>query len=227
MAAHAERSKKFLTRVRESHVSWPPPAPWVAATHSLGMLMTAGGSDDDKIKVQGLTGPCTFNDADGGSEGAESEVEQDDEEGAEVEGEDGAEAASDDEVDSGMEDSEEEDDTVDRFAVCGEAPKEPPVGYVCYVPVSPPLISLDDKKALVGKKVLTARIDDGACGWFLGTVTSSAVGARDKKKVPTATHVVTYTKKDFGTKDVVGTVATELSSSNYGSEEWWLLLEPV
>ena len=103
---------------------------------------------------------------------------------------------------------------------------EPPPGFA-YALVCPPLISLDDKKALVNRKVLTARIDDGACGWFLGTVTSSAVGVRDKKKVPTATHVVTYTRKETGTKDLVGSVATELTSSNYGSGEWWLLLEPI
>ena len=70
-------------------------------------------------------------------------------------------------------------------------------------------------------------IDDGACGWFLGTVTSSAVGVRDKKKVPTATHVVAYTKKETGTTHLVGSVATELSSSNYGSNEWWLLLDQI
>ena len=53
------------------------------------------------------------------------------------------------------------------------------------------------------------------------------VSDRTKKKVPTATHVVTYTRKETGTKDLVGSVATELTSSNYGSGEWWLLLEPI
>ena len=50
-----------------------------------------------------------------------------------------------------------------RFAACGEAPDEPPVGFV-YAPSCPPLVLLTDKKALVGKKVLTARINNEACG---------------------------------------------------------------
>ena len=45
------------------------------------MLMTADGSDDDKIQVQGLTGPYTFKDADGGSDGGEVEVEEEEGEG--------------------------------------------------------------------------------------------------------------------------------------------------
>ena len=34
-------------------------------------------------------------------------------------------------------------------------------------------------------------------------------------------------EKETGTKQLVGKVATELSSLNYGPVEWWLLLEPV
>ena len=34
-------------------------------------------------------------------------------------------------------------------------------------------------------------------------------------------------EKETGTKQLVGKVATELSSVNYGPVEWWLLLEPV
>ena len=30
-----------------------------------------------------------------------------------------------------------------------------------------------------------------------------------------------------GTNHLVGSVATELSSSNYGSNEWWLLLDQI
>ena len=67
-----------------------------------------------------------------------------------------------------MESSDEEDDTAERIAACGEAPPEPPAGFR-YVQACPPLITLDHKKALVGRKVLSARIDDGACGWFVGT----------------------------------------------------------
>ena len=53
------------------------------------------------------------------------------------------------------------------------------------------------------------------------------MGKRAKTKVPTATHIIEYTQKETGTKQLVGKVASELSSVNYGPEEWWLLLEPV
>ena len=35
---------------------------------------------------------------------------------------------------------------------------------------------IDDKKALAGRKVLTAHLEDGACGWFVGSVFTSSVG---------------------------------------------------
>jgi hypothetical protein len=35
---------------------------------------------------------------------------------------------------------------------------------------------IDDKKALAGSKVLTAHLEDGACGWFVGSVFTSSVG---------------------------------------------------
>ena len=50
---------------------------------------------------------------------------------------------------------------------------------------------------------------------------------RDKKSVPTATHIIEYKQKETGTKHLAGKVATELSSINYGPAEWWLLLEPA
>ena len=57
-------------------------------------------------------------------------------------------------------------------------------------------------------------------GWaWVGLEKGCARGARAKKKIDR-----------FGshhTKDLVGSVATELTSSNYGSGEWWLLLEPI
>ena len=91
----------------------------------------------------------------------------------------------------------------------------------------PPLVTLDDKQALVGRKVLTGHLEDGACGWFVGTVVSSAVGKVWKKNAPTATHLVEYKEKDTKTKKLVGKEATELSPDKYGAAEWWLLLEPI
>ena len=95
-----------------------------------------------------------------------------------------------------------------------------------YTAACPALVSLDDKQALVGRKVLTAHLEDGACGWFVGTVISSAVGKSWKKKAPTATHLVEYKEKETRTKKLVGKEATELSTEKYGPGEWWLLLEP-
>jgi hypothetical protein len=57
----------------------------------MGMLMTADGSEDDRIHVQGFTEQYSFTDADGGSEGAESEVELDEEEHADVRAGEGGE----------------------------------------------------------------------------------------------------------------------------------------
>ena len=53
------------------------------------MLMTADNSDDDKIQVQGLTERYTFKDADGGSDGGESEVDDEEEEYEDVDEEEG------------------------------------------------------------------------------------------------------------------------------------------
>jgi hypothetical protein len=128
-------------------------------------------------------------------------------------------------IEEGMDESDEEDDTAIQMNACGEAPETPPAGFT-YAPC-PPLDTLTDKAALVGRRVLTARIDDGACGWFIGTVTGSGVGKAVKKKVPTATHVIEYKTKETGTKVLNGKVGSELSTSNYGGQEWWLLLEPM
>ena len=58
-----------------------------------------------------------------------------------------------------MEGSDEEDDTIEiAMAACGTAPLEPPSGFT-YATACPALVSLDDKQALVGRKVLTAHLE--------------------------------------------------------------------
>ena len=54
------------------------------------------------------------------------------------------------------------------------------------------------------------------------------VGAKEKKVAPTANFLLRYTKKetDGAMKEGVQE-ARELSASNYGRDEWWLLLKPV
>ena len=201
-----------------------------ASARRLGLLMTIDGSGDDAIQIQGLTEKYTFTDADGGSEGAESEADQDEAQLADVDevGEEGEEG---EEAQDGMEDSadEDDDDTAERMEACGEAPETPPTGFA-YVKSCPPLVSLDEKKALEGRKVLTAHLLDGAIGWFVGTVFSSAVSKSwktGKNGVPTATNIVAFDKRETGRKELHGKVAMELSPGKYGAAEWWLLLESV
>ena len=39
--------------------------------------------------------------------------------------------------------------------------------------------------------------------------------------------IVMYKRQETGTKHLNGRVACKLTANNYGSNEWWLLLEPV
>ena len=60
----------------------------------------------------------------------------------------------------------------------------------------------------------------------MGKVRFFGVGAKWKKHCETANFLVTYTKKDTGGL-LNGEEARELSSRNYGPDEWWLLLDPT
>ena len=84
----------------------------------------------------------------------------------------------------------------------------------------PPLVSLDDKKAMVGRKVLTAQLEDDACGWYMGTVVSSAVGKAWKKILPTATHIIEYKQKETRTTKLVGKAAYGMSSPQRSTAPW-------
>ena len=46
-------------------------------------------------------------------------------------------------------------------------------------------------------------------------------------KVPDATHIVLYKKKDTHLNKLDGRVACKLSADNHGPTKWWLLLDPV
>ena len=135
--------------------------------------------------------------------------------------------SSDDEAEDGMEseDESDDDDTTMRIEACGDAP-EAPLGYK-YADEPPPLATETEQRALKGKKIFTARVDKEAQGWFIGTVKYFGVSNKDKETTPTATHVVEYKMAETKTKALVGNVAYELSASNYGRKEWWVLLEKV
>ena len=122
-----------------------------------------------------------------------------------------------------MEESDEEDDTVEDLWACGDAPPSPPAGYV-YAPC-PPLETEEQQRALVGRQVLVAHNTEPV-GWHVGKVRFFGVGAKWKKHCETANFLVYYTKKDTGGL-LNGEEARELSSRNYGPDEWWLLLDPT
>jgi hypothetical protein len=153
-----------------------------ASALSLGMLMTIDSSGDEAIRIQGLTEPYSFTDADGGSEGGESEVEEDPEEHADVEWE--AEEEDDEleeeeegeEAEEGEDESEEEDDT-DPYWLCDDAPTEPPEGFV--YAACPPLATSEDHSNLIGRKVLIAheRTKTLEPGWYIGKVKLFGVSA--------------------------------------------------
>ena len=82
-----------------------------------------------------------------------------------------------------------------------------------------------EQRALIGRKILAAHLLDGATGWYQGTTQCFGVGA--SWKVPDATHIVLYNKKETGVKSLHGRVACKLAPDNYGRGEWWLLLERV
>ena len=127
------------------------------------------------------------------------------------------------EAEDAMEDSddEEEDDTAERMDACGEAPETPPTGYK-YAPC-PPLETEEQQRALCGRKILAAHILDDAIGWYMGMIQNFGVGKA--WKMPEATHIVLYKKSETKSKDLNGRVACKLAASNYGANEWWLLLE--
>jgi len=139
-----------------------PPYIFEGSARSLGMLITIDGSGDDAIHVQGLTGPYSFTNADGGAEGAESEVEEEPGEHEDVEGEaeEDEEAEEEgegegEEAEEGEDSSDEEDDT-DPYWSCPDAPEEPPEGFT--YAACPPLETAADNLSLIGRKVLTSTL---------------------------------------------------------------------
>lgn len=199
-----------------------------ASALRLGLLMTIDGSNDNKIKPQGLGEAYTFSDADGGEAGNESDIDEEElVDIAEVEeGEEEAlEEEDEEEAEDGMEESDEEDDTADQLWACGDAPDVPPPGYT--YAQCPPLETEEQQRALVGRRVLVAHNSD-PIGWHIGRVRFLGVSAADKKACPTANFKLRFTKKETNSEMKEGQEeARELTASNYGRDEWWLLLDPV
>ena len=203
-----------------------------ASAQRLGILMTIDGSGDELIQIQGLKEKYTFKDEDGGSAGEESEDEVDPADLADLTAEqeeqegEGEEEEDEEEGEYGMENSDdEEDDTADQLWACGEAPEAPPEGY--RYASCPPLETDDEKRALVGRRVLVAHITD-PIGWHVGRVRFFGVGAKWLKVCATANFLLRYTKKETNGDMKEGQEeACELSKAKYGRDEWWLLLDPI
>ena len=206
-----------------------------ASATALGLRMTLDGTGDEKIKIQGVEEAYSFTDSDGGPKGGESDAEEDPTENADVDAAtdnaDVAAAADTDaasegeEAEDGVDSSDEEDDTTPQMEACDDAPTKPPDGFA-YAPC-PLLNTLADKDALVGRKVLVARIDEGIEGWYVGTVVKSKLTMADKRAVPGATHAIEFKLKETRVHALQGKVAIELSAAKYGPSQWWLLLEPA
>ena len=110
---------------------------------------------------------------------------------------------------------------------CGRAAmrrRRRPLATCMHAPC-PPLETEEQQRALVGRQVLVAHNTEPV-GWHVGKVRFFGVGAKWKKQCETANFLVYYTKKDTGGL-LNGEEARELSSRNYGPDEWWLLLDPT
>ena len=98
-----------------------------------------------------------------------------------------------------------------------------PPGYTM-VDVCPPLETSYQQQSLISKVILYGWEDSARTGWFVGRVARNRVTARDKREVPTASHVVRYTARQTNGK-IDGLVACELSARTYGANQWWVLLQ--
>ena len=64
--------------------------------------------------------------------------------------------------------------------------------------------------------------------YIFGEIVGELSSAAWKKVCPTANFLLHYTKKETYSAMTEGQEeARELSASNYGRDEWWVLLEPV
>ena len=101
---------------------------------------------------------------------------------------------------------------------------QPPSGFVY---VLCPLLEMEQQhRELIGWHVLVAHNSKKATGWYRGKIKLFGVSEEWKAVLPAANFLIKYAKKDTG--DVLmGDEAHELTTSNYGPGEWWLLLDPV
>jgi len=98
-----------------------------------------------------------------------------------------------------------------------------PAGY-SLVAECPPLETAQQRRALVGRRLLHGWDDGVRHGWFVGRVVRSGVTPGDLRQVPTANFVVRYAAQQTG-GELNGLVACEFSPRTHGVDQWWVLLE--
>ena len=90
-----------------------------------------------------------------------------------------------------------------------------------------PLTTDEEQRALVGRRVLVAHNTD-PIGWHVARVRFFGVSSKWLKACPSANFLLRYTKKETKGEFTEGQEeARELAASNYGRDEWWVLLDPI
>ena len=91
----------------------------------------------------------------------------------------------------------------------------------------PPLETEEERRALVGRRVLVAHNTD-PIGWHVGRVRFFGVSGKWLKACPSSNFLLRYIKKETNSAFTEGQEeARELVASNYGRDEWWVLLDPA
>jgi hypothetical protein len=181
-----------------------------------GALMTADGTDDDLIKLEGVPPGETFTFMDAPVAEATGEVEALEEDEPDVAP--AQEEGDDDEMALDDEDEVDEEDVP-------PAPCEPPPGFA-FVSSPPSAAALAfckeavaDADALVGRSIL---FHWAGIGWHVGTITRRNYDGRRKRGGTISNFYVHYQVDDDE-----GAAVLSLEAYGGDDESSWLLLEPV
>ena len=211
---------------------WKPLAE-VAELKEAFRLGAADGSDDDKIRPEGIASYSCC-DEDGGPEGCDSDPEEP--EGSDV-NEDGgsdedasshvleAEGGENDQDDGELDDTGEPDTDELWREPLGDA--ECPEGF-SFVSTCPPLSSTLDKNKIIGHALLFKydAQDRGAYGWYRAKVALNDATADEKMSEPSLNFRIRFDKRDTN-HELGGVLAVELTNDNYGPGKKWALIDKI
>ena len=211
----------------------------------LGMLLTADGSGDDQLKIQGLA-DYTFDASHASSStGEEEEEEESDVEKEEADAEErGGGEAADDEKSAEETDDDEEDDTAaeDEAAAAAVTVAMAPEGFKIAT-AAPPMETREEEQGLIGKIVLFkwdgAPLEAGEFGWYRGTVAKRATEPQIKATAGVNFQVRFVNSETGGTlpfriipksftgKKKFAFVPVGLTKDVWGANGKWVVLEKV